>query len=155
MALDLDAVTACLEHRVTFSETDALGYVHHSCAAVWFERAREEYFRKFGVPFVELAKAGVFMAMRKLEVQYDSFIGYDDLLRFRTGLTMLGRVHLDFHLRVDNLTRGTVGLHAKANLVAIEAKVPGQPPQLSRIAFDRAAFLPRVLRVDQLIPPGP
>ena len=99
-----DEVTSHFEHRVTFSETDGLGYVHHRCAAVWFEQARETFFRRFGVPAVELYKKGWYLALRQLNVRYDSFIGYDDHLSIRGGLTKLGRVAIDFHYRIDNLT---------------------------------------------------
>ena len=38
-----DEVTAHVEHRVTFSETDGLGFAHHRCVVVWFEQARETF----------------------------------------------------------------------------------------------------------------
>lgn len=148
----LEAVTASVEHRVTFSEVDALGYVHHSRAAVWFEMSREAYYRKFGVDFVRLSKAGFYLAVRKLQAQYDSFIGYDDLIRITCGLTMIGRVHLDLHYRVDNLTTGQLAVRGSSNMVSVEEKEPGKPPQLGRLAFERAPFLPRVLKVEELFP---
>ena len=149
----LEAVTASIHHRVTFSEVDAVGAVHHSCAAVWFEQAREAYYRKFDIDFVRLSKAGYYLAVRKLEIQYDAFISYDDELRVTTALTMIGRVHLDMHYRVDNLTIGKLAIRGKSNMVAVQEKGRGQVPVLGRLAFDRAPFLPRVVTVDQLFPP--
>jgi acyl-CoA thioester hydrolase len=148
----LEAVTARIEHRITFSEVDALGYVHHSRAPVWFEQSREEYYRKFGVEFVRLSKAGFYLAVRRLEIQYDSFIGYDDVIRVTCALTMIGRVHLDLHYRVDNLTRGQLAVRGMSNMVSVEEKDPTRPPQLGRLAFERAPFLHRVVKVEDLFP---
>jgi YbgC/YbaW family acyl-CoA thioester hydrolase len=148
----LEAVTASIEHRITFSEVDALGYVHHSRAPVWFEMSREAYYRKFGVEFVRLSKAGFYLAVRKLQLQYDSFIGYDDVIRVTCALTMIGRVHLDLHYRVDNLTTGLLAVRGMSNMVSVEEKDPGKPPQLGRLAFERAPFLPRVVKVEDLFP---
>ena len=149
----LEAVTAAIQHRVTFSEVDAVGAVHHACAAVWFEQSREAYYRKFGIDFVRLSKAGYYLAVRKLEIQYDAFISYDDVLEVTCALTMIGRVHLDLHYRVDDLTTGKLAVRGKSNMVAVQEKERGQPPVLGRLAFDRAPFLPRLVTVDQLFPP--
>ena len=72
-----DDVTAHLEHRVTFSETDGLGFVHHGNVASWFERGRETFFRRFHQTPAELTRSGHWLAMRQLNVRYDSFVGYE------------------------------------------------------------------------------
>ena len=64
--MNWDDVTGHFEHRVTFSETDALGYVHHRCATVWFEQAREIFFRRFGLSALELYQRGWYLAVRQL-----------------------------------------------------------------------------------------
>jgi acyl-CoA thioester hydrolase len=148
----LEALTASIEHRITFSEVDALGYVHHSRAPVWFEMSREAYYRKFGVEFVRLSQAGFYLAVRKLQAQYDSFIGYDDVIRVTCALTMIGRVHLDLHYRVDNLTTGVLAVRGMSNMVSVEEKQRNKPPQLGRLAFERGPFLERVLKVEELFP---
>ena len=37
--------------EVRYAETDAMGIVHHSVYAIWFEQARTEIFRENGIPF--------------------------------------------------------------------------------------------------------
>lgn len=135
-----DDVTAHLEHRVTFSETDAIGFVHHSNAASWFERGREVFFRRFGTPPVELVRRGWYLAMRQMNVRYDSFISYEDLLSIRVALTKLGRVACDFHYRVDNLTTGKLAVRGHTNMVAVEDRGRNEPPALGRIRFEREPF---------------
>jgi len=143
-----DDVTSHVEHRVTFSETDGLGFVHHRCAAVWFEMARESYFRRFGMSAVELYKRGWYLAIRQLNNRYDSFVSYDDHLSIRCALTKLGRVAVDFHYRVDNLTTGKLAIRGHTNMVAVEAATPGALPSLGRIRFDREPFQKLLVKVD-------
>ncbi|MCA2981764.1 MAG: acyl-CoA thioesterase, partial [Myxococcaceae bacterium] len=104
-----DEVTAHVEHRVTFSETDGLGFAHHRCVVVWFEQAREAFFRRFGVPAVELYQKGWLPAVRQLNVRYDSFLAYEDRLSIRVALTKLGRVVCDFHYRRTSRTKLKTG----------------------------------------------
>jgi acyl-CoA thioester hydrolase len=145
-----DDVTAHVEHRVTFSETDAVGYAHHRCVAVWFEQAREAYFRRFGIPAVELYKKGWLLAVRQLNVRYDSFLGYEDQLSIRVALTKLGRVACDFHYRVDNLTTGKLAVRGHTNMVAVDDKGKGNVPALSRIHFDRGPLEKLLVSTDDL-----
>ena len=135
-----DDVTAHLEHRITFSETDGLGFVHHRCAAVWFEQGREVYFRRFGVAADELFEKGWYLAMRQLNVRFESFLGYQQRISVRVALTRIGRVACDFHYRVDNLTTGKLAIRGHTNLVAVDDKGKGQPPALGRLRFDRTPF---------------
>ncbi len=144
-----DDVTVSYEYRVTFSETDGLGFVHHANAAVWFERGRELYFRRFGVPASELYRRGWYLALRHLNVRYDNFVGYDDELTVRCALTKLGRVACDFHYRVDNRTTGKLAIRGHTNMVAVEAEVVGQLPKLGRIRWDRQPFEARLVDVDE------
>ncbi len=135
-----DDVSERYEHRVTFSETDGLGFVHHRCVAVWFEQARENFFRRFGVAAVELYRRRWFMAIRQLNVRYDSFLAYDDQISVRVALTKLGRVSCDFHYRIDNLTTGKLAVRGHTNVVAVDGGVNGDIPRLGRFRFDRSPF---------------
>ncbi len=144
-----DEVTASLEHRVTFSETDALGFVHHRCAAVWFEQTREVYFRRYGMAALELYRRGWYLALRQLNVRFEQFVGYEDQLSIRCALTKLGRVALDFHYRVDNLTSGKLALRGHTNMVAVEPGAQGELPKLGRIRFDRKPFQKCLVSVDE------
>jgi acyl-CoA thioester hydrolase len=144
-----DDVTAHVEHRVTFSETDALGFVHHANSAVWFERAREAWFRRHSVPALELYLRGWYFAVRQLNVRYERFVGYEDVLSIRVALTKVGRVAADFHYRVDNLTRGWLALRGHTNLVAVEDKGRNEPPVLGRIRIDREPLQKLLVNVDE------
>ncbi|MBX7101404.1 MAG: acyl-CoA thioesterase [Myxococcaceae bacterium] len=138
-------VSSAVRTRVTFSETDAVGAVHHRCAVVWFERAREAYFRERGVGVASYAARGLYLAVRELTVRYDSFVSYDDELEIRVALTHLGRVALELSYRVDDLTTGALALRGTTTMVAVEARPPSPVPVLGRIRFDRQPFVPLVI----------
>ncbi|MBS1152601.1 MAG: ybgC [Myxococcaceae bacterium] len=150
----IEPLTVAFQKRVTFSEVDGLGYVHHSNAAIWFEQAREAYFRKFDVPVLEFARKGIYLAMRDLHVRYEEFIGYDDVIEVRVALTRLLRVSCELHYRVDNLRTGKLAVRGSSGMVAVETRVPGAPPAIGRIRFDRQAFLPRVVSAEELYSPS-
>lgn len=145
--MNWDACTAHLEHRITFSETDGLGFVHHRCATVWFERTREVFFRRYGIPAVELFNRGWYLAVRSMNTRYENFIAYEDVISVRAALTKLGRVAMDFHYRVDNLTTGKLAIRGHTNLVAVERR-DATTLALSRIVFDREPFKPLVVDPD-------
>src|SRR5258708_28895521 len=45
--------------RVRYAETDQMGVVHHANYFVWFEFARTEFCRKYGVDYRQMEAAGV------------------------------------------------------------------------------------------------
>lgn len=145
-----DDVSAHFEHRVTFSETDGLGFVHHSNVVRWFEQSREVFFRKYGVPANDLFRKGWYLAVRQFNVRFDSFLAYEDLLSTRVALTKLGRVALDFHYRVDNLTTGKLAVRGHTNLVAVDDR-GDDPPTLGRIHFDRRPWEALLVPADEFL----
>ena len=120
----IEPLTVVIQRRVTFSEVDAVGYVHHANAAIWFEQAREAYFRKFDVPFVDFARKGIYLAMRDLQVRYEEFVGYDDIIEIRVALTKLLRVSCELHYRVDNLRTGKLAVRGSTGMVASSSATP-------------------------------
>ena len=47
------------KHKVHYYETDKMGIVHHSNYAVWYEQARTEFIRHFGLSYGDMEKAGI------------------------------------------------------------------------------------------------
>ncbi|MEX0867857.1 MAG: thioesterase family protein [Pirellulales bacterium] len=73
-----------LEIRVRYSETDAMGRVHHSNFINYFELGRTEMMRAAGLPYTDFEKLGVLMVIKELNVQYHLAARFDDLLKLRT-----------------------------------------------------------------------
>jgi acyl-CoA thioester hydrolase len=92
-SLDVDAYPFHHRIRVRFSETDAMGIVHHSRYLPYLEEARVAYLRHVGHPYAQWRAAGVDTAVLECFVQYRSPLQFDD--------------EVDVHLRLATATRTT------------------------------------------------
>ena len=72
--------------RVRFSETDAMGIVHHSRYLPYMEEARVEYLRHIGHPYHEIRDAGIEMAV------LEAFLHYRLPLQFAGVVTVHGQI---------------------------------------------------------------
>ncbi|GIX03026.1 MAG: thioesterase [Planctomycetaceae bacterium] len=88
-----------MEHEITirvrYSETDAMGFLHHANFFNYFEMGRIELFRAQGGSYREIEEAGLFLVVVKLECRYHAPARYDDLLRLRTRVEKISAVKLE------------------------------------------------------------
>lgn len=89
-----------IELRVRYSETDAMGFLHHSRYLTWFEIGRTELFRADGGDYRRMEELGLFFVVVKVEARYRRPARYDDLLRLRTTLTRRTSVRLEHAYRL-------------------------------------------------------
>jgi len=78
-----------LPYRVCYADTDQMARVYYANYLVWFERARTELLRAAGFPYRGLEEAGVFLPVRRCELRYHGWAGYDDDLRLHTWISRL------------------------------------------------------------------
>jgi YbgC/YbaW family acyl-CoA thioester hydrolase len=146
----LDRVSGCFRTRVTYSEVDALAYAHHGAAVIWFEQAREAYFRDLGLAFMDFAREGEFFALRELSIKYQDFVAYQDLVEVRAAVTRLARVSCDMHYRVDNRRTGKTAVVGSTTLVAVERPpLGGGPPKVGRLTPIRALLEPKLISPEE------
>lgn len=81
--------------RVRYSETDAMGYLHHSNHAVYFEMGRTELFRSQGGNYRRMEELGLFFVVARLDIRFRSPARYDDELTLITTLENEGAVKLE------------------------------------------------------------
>ena len=81
--------------RVRYSETDAMGFLHHANYLVYFEVGRTELYRARGGDYRELEASGMFFVVVKLACQYKIPARYDDLLNLRTRVSRLTPAKLE------------------------------------------------------------
>jgi acyl-CoA thioester hydrolase len=72
--------------RVRYSETDAMGYLHHANYIIYFEIARTELFRATGGNYRTMEERGFFLVVVSVECRYKLPARYDDALLIRTRL---------------------------------------------------------------------
>ncbi|RPI89913.1 MAG: acyl-CoA thioesterase, partial [Planctomycetaceae bacterium] len=69
-----------IDIRVRYSETDAMGFLHHANYFVYFELGRTELLRAQGGNYRQMEEEGQFMVVVSLECKYRRPARYDDLL---------------------------------------------------------------------------
>src|SRR5207248_3702492 len=69
--------------RVRYAETDQMGVVHHANYFVWFEFARTEFCRKYGVDYRQMEAAGLFLPVVEVRCRYKAAARYDDEVTVR------------------------------------------------------------------------
>ena len=108
--------------RVRYSETDAMGYLHHSNHAIYFEVGRTELFRAQGGNYRRMEELGLFFVVVQLDIKFRLPARYDDELTLLTTLDQTGAVKLVHSYR---LMRGQE-LIAEANTTLACADANGQ-----------------------------
>lgn len=90
--------------RVRYQETDQMGVVYYSNYFVYFEIGRTEYLRSLGLPYSELEKEDIFLAVFEAYCKYKAPARYDDLLTIRTWVSRLkhARLEISYEIWRDN-----------------------------------------------------
>ena len=71
-------------YRVRFRECDPMGIVFHSHYLDWFEYARTEALRDFGLPYKVIQDGGITLPVVDLAIKYHKSAHYDDLVTIET-----------------------------------------------------------------------
>ena len=100
-----------IQTRVSYHETDAMGYLHHSRYLQYFEIGRVELLRALGFSYADLEQRGVLFVVVKAEIRYRAPAKFDDLLTLTTRLAKQTTVRLDheyeLHREQTLLAEGT------------------------------------------------
>jgi acyl-CoA thioester hydrolase len=99
------------EHRVSYGETDAMGYLYYAEYLHVFERARGDFMRGRGMSYADIERQGIMLPVREARCRYRQPAHYDDVLRVRLGISELGRASLSFVYAVYDAQGKT--LHAE------------------------------------------
>jgi acyl-CoA thioester hydrolase len=89
-----------IEVRVRYSETDAMGFLHHGNYASLFELGRTELFRAQGGNYRDMESRGHFLVVVRLDTRFHKPARYDDLLRIRTRVRRVGLAKLEHDYEV-------------------------------------------------------
>ena len=83
------------QFRVRYSETDAMGFLHHANYIKYFEVGRTELFRAQGGDYRAMEEGGLFLVVAKLGCRYRAPARYDDLLTLRSTITVASEAKLE------------------------------------------------------------
>ena len=93
-------VSAEIQIRVRYAETDRMGLLHHANYLVYFEQARTELLRAKGMSYRDLEDRGYLLVLTKAEVRYLRPARYDDLLTVRATCVKTTAVRIDHRYEV-------------------------------------------------------
>lgn len=94
--MKLSTVDHTARIEVRYAETDAMGIVHHSVYAIWFEQARTELLRTHGCPFHALEAEGYASPVLKLEAEFISPCKYGDFVDVHVTIAREDRLRCRF-----------------------------------------------------------
>jgi acyl-CoA thioester hydrolase len=105
---------------VRYAETDQMGVAHHSVYPIWYEAARTEYIKTFGMSYSQMEKRGIMLPLVELTSRYLRPAHYEDELTVTVSVRLLTRVKIEFYYEIRNqekelLNTGTT-LHAWTDL---------------------------------------
>ena len=83
--------------RVRYSETDAMGFLHHSNYLCYFEIGRTELFRAQGGNYRRMEELGLYFVVARMQVRYRRPARYDDLLTVKTEISRVTPAKLEHH----------------------------------------------------------
>jgi acyl-CoA thioester hydrolase len=116
--------------RVRYGETDRMGYVYYGNYAQYFEVARVEALRTFGISYREMEEEGIMLPVHTYNVQFIKPAYYDDLLTIRTHILRMAGTRIFFGFETFN-EKGDKINTAEVSLVFLHAatKKPCAPPE--------------------------
>lgn len=95
--------------RVTYRDTDRMGYTYHSQYLVWFEMGRTELLRAQGTTYRQWEDDhGVYLPVRECSVRYVTPARYDDLVVVTTQIVRLTRASIAFDYTAVRQEDGSV-----------------------------------------------
>jgi acyl-CoA thioester hydrolase len=114
-------------HRVTYAETDKMGFAYYANYLVWFEIGRTELIRASGLAYREMEDMGLYLPVIEASCRYKKPVKYDDLITIRTAVSEFEGIRLGFayEIAVDGQT------HAEGRTLHAFMDKDGRPRKLS------------------------
>ena len=106
--------------KVSYADTDQMGYVHHNNYVKYYETARWELFDAMGVPYREMEQKGFMLPVVRMDVKFIRPAFYDEELTVETALLMQGAGKIFFRYKLYNAQRELVN-RATVTLAFIDA----------------------------------
>jgi len=88
------------EHRVTYAETDRMGFVYYANYLIYFEIGRTEYIRSSGMAYKDLEDMGYMLPVLEASCKYLKPARYDDVLTIRTTISEFKGIRLGFSYEI-------------------------------------------------------
>lgn len=111
--------------RVCYGDTDMMGVVYYGTYARYYEIARTELLRAYGITYKEIEEAGVIWPVCSLNITYTKPAFYDDLLTVRTIVEEMPTVRFKIRTQIYN-QHGELINHGEVVLISTSRET-GRP----------------------------
>ncbi len=119
-----------LRFRVSYGETDRMGYAYYGHYPHWFEKCRSQFIRERGLGYDEVEERGVLLPVRDMSIRYMRPARYDEEVAVRAAVSVWGKASITFVYQVfgppdcETLLCAGMTLHACANRQGKPIPVP-------------------------------
>ena len=114
--------------RVRYQETDKGQRVYHANYLVWMDMARTEYLRHKGIDYAAMEDMGMFLVVRKVELEYHASPFYDDVVQIYIRRIERQKIRVDFYYDIVDNDSQKLLVSGFVQLVCVDAK--GKPRKL-------------------------
>ncbi len=117
--------------RINYSDTDKMGFVHHSNYARIYENARWELLREIGIPYSKIEELGIFMPVVDMSFKFIKPAFYDDVLTVTTTILEFPTSRIKFKFELKNEVGEIINV-AKLTCAFIDSitSKPQRPPKI-------------------------
>ena len=124
--------------RVRYADTDQMGLVYYGKYFEYFEVARTEMLRAFGLPYAEIERAGYGLPVRDASARYFRGATYDDLLRITARMKAEATTRLEISYTVHLDATNELVAEGATTLVFVSKATgrPTKPPEIYRQALE-------------------
>jgi acyl-CoA thioester hydrolase len=118
-----------LEIRIYYEDTDCGGVVYYGNYLRYFERARTEFLRHYGIEVADYASKETLFVVSEAQIKYLSSAHYNDILVIETELTKVTGVRLHFNHEVKEKSSKRLVVTGFTELACVN--LTGKPKRLS------------------------
>jgi len=108
-------------HRVRYRECDPMGIVYHAHYVDYFEAARTEMIRAFGIPYSEIERRGHLIQVIQVNVRYHSPAFYDDELTITVRVDEVPKMRFTIHNEVRRTGEDKLLASGRVELCFVDA----------------------------------
>lgn len=91
-------------YRVSYSDTDQMGFMHHSNYLKCYETARWELFRTIGIPYLKVEEEGIILPVINASVKFIKPALYDQVITIRALIKSFKGARIVFEYQALNET---------------------------------------------------
>ena len=118
--------------RVRYADTDAMKVVNNGKYFEYFEVGRSELLRSLGMPYSEIEKQGILVAVVEAYAKYRKSARYDDLLTIEASVseTPVARIRFQYRIFAEGETEPIVEGYTVHSFLNEATGRPTRPPAM-------------------------